>query len=33
MEMDYELFKQLAFSTEPSKDCAIDDAIAFLQNK
>ena len=33
MEIDYELFKQLGFSTELSKDCAIDDAIAFLQNK
>ena len=33
MEIDYELFKHLGFSTEPSKDYAIDDATAFLQNK
>ena len=33
MEIDYELFKQLGFSTEPSKDYAIDNVRVFLQNK
>ena len=33
MEIDYELFKQLGFNTEPSKDCAIDNVSVLLQNK
>lgn len=33
MEIDYELFKQLGFSTEPSKDYAIDNVRVLLQNK
>lgn len=33
MEIDYELFKQLGFSTEPCKDYAIDNVRVLLQNK